>query len=414
VFDVAVPGSCCAAVGGRYAPPVRVAIGRRPTGEAPVVLRRFQKIVETGQRLQQQAVAMQEQALAMQEQALRHQQGEPGALDPATWLLPPSEFVKRGTCTSCGAPKQLPTVREYLYCDFCGQLTDYDLRRASEAALASPTIQSYATIANQIGPEAERVRTAGDRARYELLQQRLHRAQTELTPWIVPPRAWKDERYREGWIAYSTAVAVAGAFDPTQVGHADRVRSLALRLQWKGGMGLGMLGGMIGTVRRIGAHGLDMAQMTPKVELASFWPLAEAVVAQTEDLLDLIRREGIRELDPDRSSDELARRMTRSALAQGWLKHMEPEDGEQYIEWLGLRHEYQRAQVHGDRRTCGGCGHDITALPGATVVVCDACGRRVDVATPQVVCTGCNAQVCFLDGATHVQCPFCAAELRRV
>ncbi|WP_370324480.1 heterocycloanthracin/sonorensin family bacteriocin [Euzebya sp.] len=404
--------------------------GRR-VSEVAVVFGRVAQFVKVVKGFPEQARVLQEQALAMheaQQQAQHHghhghqaahDQGGGGggaapSFDPTSWLLPPSEFVKRGTCTSCGAPKELPTVREYLYCDFCGQLTDYDLRRAQEAGLRAPTSQTFAQVANELTPQADRARDAGDRQGYAALQHRLHVARAELTPWTVPPRAWNDEAYRRRWIDYTTAVVVAAAFDPSQVAHAERVRKAALRVQWRGGMGLGAFGGSIAMLGRIATHGLDMQKMTPKLELESFWPLVDAFEAQIEDLLGLIRREGIGELDPDMGSDELTRRLAKSVMAQGWLRHMEPEDGEAYIERMGLRHEYQRARVHGDIRHCGGCGHDVTALPGATAVVCDGCGRRVDLASPQATCTGCNAVVCFIEGATHLNCPYCAAEMRRV
>lgn len=375
--------------------------------------KRFKDLADKGRQLQQQAMAMQEQAMAMQQQAAA-MPGSEGGWDPKAFMLPPSEFVKTGSCEYCGAAKQLPTVREYLYCDFCGQLYDYDLQRAAEAALSSPTVTTYAQIANQIGPEAERVRQAGDRQRYRDLQQQLHAAQAEHTPWAVPPRAWNDQHYRSGWVDYSTAIAVAAAFDPKQVEFTEQVRSLSLRLQWKGGMGLGMLGGMAATVGRVAEHGLDMRQMTPKVEAASFWPLADTVLAQSQHLLELIQREGIHELDPDQKPPSTSTRMTSSGLAQGWLKHLEPEDGQEFIARLGLRHEYERATVQGELRHCAGCGYDLTALPGATRIVCDACGRAVDLAAPQVTCQNCNNRVAFIDGVTHVHCPFCATEIRRV
>jgi predicted RNA-binding Zn-ribbon protein involved in translation (DUF1610 family) len=383
--------------------------------------KRLKGLAEAGKGLQQQAIAMQQQAMAMQEQAMAMHRGDAGGTggaggwDPTTFMLPPSEFVKRGNCDSCGGVKQLPTVREYLYCDFCGKLMDYDLQRAGEAAASSPTITDYAQVANQIGPEAERVRKAGDRDRYRELQRQLYAAQAQHTPWAVPPRAWNDEGYRRGWIDYSTEIAVVGAFDPTAAAFTNQVRDLSIRLQWKGGMGLGMLGGMAATVGNIAKHGLDMQQMTPKVEPASFWPLAETVLAQSENLLELIRREGINELDPDGMPPSTSTRMTRSALAQGWLGRLEPDDGQRFIEWLGLRHEYQRAEVHsGETRHCAGCGYDLTALPGATRIVCDSCGRVVDLASPQVLCTGCNAQISFVDGAVRANCPYCHTEVRRV
>jgi hypothetical protein len=41
-------------------------------------------------------------------------------------------FVKRCTCVVCGAPKKLPAVTAYVYCDYCASLIDFDLRRACE------------------------------------------------------------------------------------------------------------------------------------------------------------------------------------------------------------------------------------------------------------------------------------------
>lgn len=275
-------------------------------------------------------------------------------------------------------------------------------------------MSAYAAIANQIGPEAERVRKAGDRQRHRELQQHLYTAQIDHTPWAVPPRAWKDQVYRQQWITFSTEVAVACAFDPTQAAYTKRMTSLALRLRWKGGMGIPMVGGLIATIRNMTEEGADLSTIQPKVDAASFWPLADVVLEQAAHAQDLITAAGLRELDPDRSSPVLAERMAKSVLAQGWLKSLDPDDGQAFIERLGLLHEYQRATVGGDIRRCAGCGHDVTALPGATVVVCNGCGRRVDLAAPQVVCTGCNAQVAFTEGATHLNCPYCAAEIRRI
>src|SRR5580700_3522006 len=52
-------------------------------------------------------------------------------------LAPPQPgFVKRCTCVVCGAPKKLPTVTAYVYCDYCASLIDYDLRRACEGDTA--------------------------------------------------------------------------------------------------------------------------------------------------------------------------------------------------------------------------------------------------------------------------------------
>src|SRR5688500_15543504 len=95
--------------------------------------------------------ALQEQALAYAAAQGIGPDGRPLApdaprptIDPAAMLPPASPFVKRTTCASCGASKQLPSVREHLYCDYCGQLVDYDLRQAMAAAMVNPDATAFA------------------------------------------------------------------------------------------------------------------------------------------------------------------------------------------------------------------------------------------------------------------------------
>src|SRR5579859_2872588 len=74
------------------------------------------------------------------QQAAAFQQASAGATaarGSMTWarqvlaiLAPPQQgFVKRCSCVVCGAPKKLPTVTAYVYCDYCAALIYYDLRR---------------------------------------------------------------------------------------------------------------------------------------------------------------------------------------------------------------------------------------------------------------------------------------------
>ena len=129
-----------------------------PSADRMALARQWQE-----QAKQMQAQATQFQAQAMQQAAaLQHaaapQQGSPaGPVAEAgsmTWarqvlaiLAPPQPgFVKRCTCAVCGAPKKLPTVTAYVYCDYCASLIDYDLRRAGEGDTAPDP--AYAATVN--------------------------------------------------------------------------------------------------------------------------------------------------------------------------------------------------------------------------------------------------------------------------
>ena len=123
------------------------------------------------------------------------------------------------------------SAHSYLYCDFCGELLDFDLRQSMAEAYMSPDITAYAQHANQIGPAAMQAQQAGDRERYRGLQYQLYDLQAQYTPWAVPPRAWNDETYRSEWVRYNAEVADATAFDPAhQKLDADmRRRALSLK-----------------------------------------------------------------------------------------------------------------------------------------------------------------------------------------
>lgn len=326
-------------------------------------------------------------------------------LDPTAFLPPASEFVKRTSCAFCGAPKQLPSVREYLYCDYCGQLVDFDLRQAMANAAVNPDSAEYAQHANQVGPAAAQAQKAGDRERYRQMQYQLYELQTSYTKWAVPPRAWNDESYRTQWIRFNAEQAAATAFDAAFQRLDADMRRLALGLRWRGGNMLKMAKGAMG--------GGMSSDAFPKVEPASLWPLVDVLVAQSHRTLEVVAATGIRDLDPDRMPAAVQQRMTPSSIAQAYLRFLEPDEGLELISRLGISHEFVRPEAVGDQRACGGCGSTLTLLPGATCVVCDGCGRRVDVGAGELPCTSCGARMCLPEAADQHGCPYCQAVVRR-
>lgn len=108
---------------------------------APIQEKKAQAMQMSAQLMSMDVQAMQQAAAAARQASA----GGPAAGTAAvagsmTWvrqvlsiLAPPQPgFVKRCSCAVCGAPKKLPTVTAYVYCDYCASLIDYDLRRACE------------------------------------------------------------------------------------------------------------------------------------------------------------------------------------------------------------------------------------------------------------------------------------------
>src|ERR1700687_5077318 len=96
--------------------------------------------------------------------------GLPRAGDPLPASLKAhSPFVKRVSCTRCGAPKTLPSATAYLYCDYCGALIDYDFRIANaDTNVGLTNTVFHRIIAGVQGPLAQ-FKTRGDQGSYRQL-----------------------------------------------------------------------------------------------------------------------------------------------------------------------------------------------------------------------------------------------------
>jgi DNA-directed RNA polymerase subunit RPC12/RpoP len=332
------------------------------------------------------------------QQAAAYQQAAAQAAAPAgsaSWarqvlaiLAPPGPgFVKRCTCVVCGAPKKLPSVTAYVYCDYCASLVDYDLRRAGESD-TTPGPQ-YAATVNSTHAAAQAALAAGDRDRYRELQRIVHEAYVTHVPMAVSHRARSDPDYRSACIRYLTEAAVARAFDPAARALEAEMRQRVMGLRYTGGM------------------------MAPAVAADSFWPMAQTLEKQIEAGRALYRSAGLADLDPDHA-EHLTGKLTWSGFCQGWLGMLDPQAAGQLLDRAGLRNEYVPVQAEdGQPRHCGGCGGEFSALPGATAVICSGCGRKIDIGAAEIGCAACGATMTLPAGADRVSCPFCQAQVAR-
>lgn len=142
------------------------------------------------------ALAQQMQAQAMQQMAALERAtaggsggGSAAQVGSGTWVrqvmaivAPPEPgFVKRCSCVVCGAPKKLPTVTAYVYCDFCASLIDYDLRRACEGDTTPGP--AYAATVNSARAASQEAIAAGDRDTYRDLQKKVYEAYMHTCRW---------------------------------------------------------------------------------------------------------------------------------------------------------------------------------------------------------------------------------------
>jgi LSD1 subclass zinc finger protein len=378
--------------------------GGRPSSADRIALaRQWQE-----QAKQMQAQAMQAQAQAMRQAAAPQEGAQAGAtagsgaapgsgaaVGSMTWarqvlaiLAPPQPgFVKRCTCVVCGAPKKLPTVTAYVYCDYCASLIDYDLRRACEGDTAPDP--AYAATVNSTHAAAQAAQAAGDRDSYRDLQKRVFEAYVEHVPMAVSHRARNDPGYRNGYVGYMAEAATARAFDPAAQALEAEMRERVMSLQYSGNM------------------------MSPTVAPESFWPMADTLDKQIELGQVLYRSAGLAELDPDHA-EHLTGKFAWSGFCQGWLGMLPPEAAAELLDRAGLRNEYVPVQPEdGQPRHCGGCGAEFSALPGATAIICEGCGRTIGLGGAEIPCASCGAVMTLPAGADRIACPFCQAQVER-
>jgi DNA-directed RNA polymerase subunit RPC12/RpoP len=360
-------------------------------GDAP---KARSSVVDVTARVEQMRAAALQQAEQLRQAAAGSGAGSAGG--GSDWMRrlgsvlagPQAGYVKRCGCTVCGAPKKLPSTNAYVYCDYCGSLADYDLHRACETTtMPGP---EYVRLLGRVQPELKTAKEAGDSGRYRELQRQLFDAYVTNCPMAVSHRAKADETYRSQVIAYMAESGVQRAFDPEASRLEQEMAQRVAALRWTGSM----------TAREVDAD--------------SFWPMAETLARQVDVLEALDRRSGVTDLDPDKA-DYLQGKLAWSTFCQGWLQYLPEGAAQQLLERTGLRNEYVPIQSEGAQpRRCSGCGGQISALPGAKEVVCDGCGRKLDVTAAELTCANCGATMTFPSGASHMACPYCQLDVARV
>lgn len=302
-----------------------------------------------------------------------------------------SRFIKRVSCSQCGAPKSRPSTTAYIYCDFCGSLMDYDFRMANANTNAGITNTIYSRIMMTVQMPLMQAKARNDRDAVRQIYKQVFTQWLQECPNAASPRAIKDMDFRKQFIEYCAECAVIKDMDPNQVTLQVKMDTLVAALQ------------------RIPTPGGAWIVAGP------FWDYAALYKEQMIGTYALIRQEGADQLDPDHASPEVALRMEYTTFCQAWLPHLSPADGERVLKFYGLNSEYDEVRPHeSEQRHCGSCGSDVEALPGAKQVVCESCGFTLDVGSQAIPCQKCGALLSFPIAMNHVVCPYCSTDTRRV
>jgi DNA-directed RNA polymerase subunit RPC12/RpoP len=302
-----------------------------------------------------------------------------------------SQFIKRVNCPRCGAPKTLPSATAYLYCDYCGSLMDYDFRIANANTNAGLTNTVFSRLMAPVQNALAQAKARGDQDTFRQLYRQVYAQWVQECPMAVSPRVKNDLAFRERFIDYQVECAVTKDFDSRQAPIDAQIAAALAALQ------------------RIPQPGGAWRVAGP------FWQYAQLYKQQMESVYDLLQQTGVLALDPDQAPPGVPLRMEYSTFCQSWLPHLSPEDGQRLLDYYGLNAQYDQVKpTPTAQHRCGGCGAQVNTVTGARQVVCEACGRSLDISAGDVPCRKCGAALSFPVSVTEVQCPYCQTPNKRV
>jgi DNA-directed RNA polymerase subunit RPC12/RpoP len=302
-----------------------------------------------------------------------------------------SAFVKRAICARCGAPKTLPSVTAYLYCDYCGALVDYDFRLANAGTNAGITNTVYRRIVAPCQADMDHAKRTGDRNRYRQIMLYVFEHWIAQCPQAVSPRAKFDPEFRRRMVAYCAEVSVCKDMDPYQQQLDARVNAL------------------IAAFQRIPVPGSAWRVA------GDFWTMAALWKHQMELAYQAIEATGVAAMDPDDTPSGVALKMEFSTFCQMWIPHLTPADGERLLAEYGMKNDYTKVEPRPtESHRCGACGIELRTLVGARAVVCENCGYKLDIQSPAVPCRNCGAPLSYPVGTGRLHCPYCRCENHRV
>ena len=142
-----------------------------------------------------------------------------------------SQFIKRVSCSQCGAPKSLPSATAYIYCDYCGSLMDYDFCIANVDTNAGLTNTVFHRLMAAVQLPMAQAKASGDLQAYRALYCQVFSEWVQECPMAVSPRAKQDASFRERLVAYLAEPALTKNLDPQQAPLDAQMAVLVASLQ---------------------------------------------------------------------------------------------------------------------------------------------------------------------------------------
>ena len=308
-------------------------------------------------------------------------------------------------CHACGGPKQLPSPTAYVYCDFCGALSDWDFSMACSKGNALPG-PAYEALHRQLAPQIKAAVWHGDRGTVKAHYTQLFQKHIELCPSSYSPRI-VDADYRVRYLDYYTDTMAVHDMDPRVVEWTKYMNQRIAELRQSQ-----MLQG---AVVSFGIFAVALGGPPQQLQFPdnAFWAVYQAFRNQLATQMKAVTEAGSFAKYPDEVTPQVIERVGISAFVQGWLPYISQNCQHHMIRDAGLTDQYIEAQPPAlQLRRCGGCGGQLDVVTGAKAVICFRCGKKIDVAAHEFPCPGCGAPSSVPKGSTAHPCPYCGVQIQ--
>lgn len=263
---------------------------------------------------------------------------------------------RRARCPSCGGVKTQPSKTAYVYCDFCGELCDFDFEHLDERPAGD---DAWKTQQERATRQMKQAYARADRDAYQKAQARFWDAYIDAFPASVSPRV-ADPDYRRAWCAYQAEATTIWAFDDEGQRLDDAVGAAMSELQYV------------------------QVKGKAKIVAGTFGGVLDAFEARRAHATRLYADSGVLARHPDGVSPLVSARIEAARFVQTWLPYLDEDTLKETIARLGVAADYDAAGNPGKGAAvpCHRCGVTLEIARGAHRVVCEHCGHRLDLVVP--------------------------------
>lgn len=330
------------------------------------------------------------------------EQQDQGDAAPIEWI--PGGMVRARKCFCCGALKATVSPTAYVYCDYCGTLFDYDIRKESadpSALVPEEVEEALGGASNDLLRAAFR---AGDREEYARLIRWRTEVMIDVCPQCFSPRV-SDPDYRRRLVDdLLVPWRTVTRFDERYMQTSRQIDALQEEA-------------MQATISVIGELNAGAAPSTLEPRRQEALQKVLRLLARSQAAwayeADLLEDQGILARHPDGLDRETFLYINASTAVRPWLSLLLGDDGRHLMEAAGVTAEYVEApkMVLKDCG-CGQCGNRLRIPTGAKRTVCCFCGFMLDPRQRSIACSQCGAPVVLpaeKTAQTQFSCAFCGA-----